>query len=92
MDFQLSRLQLFDGGAEVDGGGLEDRTAEIVFDLGSIGREKIEVGLMGDGCFGLGWRKVLGRRGVAEVAAAAEARGDRAIAFACIFLLRERER
>lgn len=68
----------------MDGGGLEDRTAEIVFDLDSEGRDRIEVGMMGDAWLGLGWRKGLGRRGVA---AAMEAGVDRVIAFTCMFLL-----
>lgn len=94
-DFQLSILQLFEGegegeaAAEAGVGGLEDRTAEIDFDLVSVERDGIEVGLMGD----LGLRNGLGRRDAAEVAAAAEACGVRAIAFAGIVLLRvERER
>lgn len=68
----------------MDGGGLEDKTAEIVFDLGSEGRDRIEVGMMGDAWLGLGWRKGFCRRGVA---AAMEAGVDRAITFACMFLL-----
>lgn len=89
-DFQLSILQLFEGeaAAAAGGGGLEDRMAEIDFDLGSEERDGIEVGLIGDGCLGLGWRKGLGRRDAAEVAVAVEGGGVRAIAFAGIVLHR----
>lgn len=54
----------------MDGGGLEDLTADILFDLGLIERGEIASGLLGIEGLGAaggveGWRKGLARRGEA---------------------------